>query len=76
VLEARFGDGYPMKHAYKDLVSAAELSAQLTIPLPVLAAATATYQRALLEGHGDLDKGAMIRVFEDLLDVRVRSKKE
>jgi hypothetical protein len=46
---------------------AAELSAHANIPLPVFAAATATYQQALLNGHGD--KGAMIRVFVKLLGV-------
>ena len=40
--------------------------------MPVLAAATATYQIAL-QGHGAKDKGGMIRVFEDLLGVRFRS---
>jgi 3-hydroxyisobutyrate dehydrogenase-like beta-hydroxyacid dehydrogenase len=72
ILTNAFSDGYPMKHAYKDLVSAAELSAAKGIPMPVLAAATATYQQALLRGYGDLDKGGMIRVFEDLLDVQFR----
>ena len=39
--------------------------------MPVLAAATATYQAALLRGHGEKDKGGMVRVFEELLGVRV-----
>jgi 3-hydroxyisobutyrate dehydrogenase-like beta-hydroxyacid dehydrogenase len=73
ILKDGFSSGYPMKHAYKDLVSAAELGAQLCIPMPVLAAATATYQTALLKGHGDLDKGAMLLPFEELLGVRFRS---
>jgi 3-hydroxyisobutyrate dehydrogenase-like beta-hydroxyacid dehydrogenase len=72
ILNSSFSDGYPMKHAYKDLVSAAELSAANGIPMPVLAAATATYQQALLRGYGDHDKGGMIRVFEDLLGVSFR----
>lgn len=72
ILENSFSAGYPMKHAYKDLVSAAELSAAHCIPMPVLAAATATYQQALLRGLGDHDKGGMIRVFEDLLGVTFR----
>jgi 3-hydroxyisobutyrate dehydrogenase-like beta-hydroxyacid dehydrogenase len=72
ILENSFSAGYPMKHAYKDLVSAAELSAARGIPMPVLAAATATYQQALLRGLGDHDKGGMIRVFEDLLGVTFR----
>lgn len=73
ILRGEFGDGYPMSHAYKDLVSAAELGANTGIPMPVLAAATATYQTALLRGHGAKDKGAMVRVFEELLDVEYRS---
>ena len=72
MLQGRFGDGYPMRHAYKDLVAAAELCARECIPMPVLAAATATYQTALRRGHGEEDKGAMLRVFEDLLGVRFR----
>jgi 3-hydroxyisobutyrate dehydrogenase-like beta-hydroxyacid dehydrogenase len=73
ILQDNFADGYAMRNAYKDLVSAAELGAARGIPMPVLAAATATYQTALLQGHGDKDKGGMIRVFEDLLGVRFRS---
>ena len=72
ILKNHFSDGYAMKHAYKDLVSGAEISANLCIPMPVLGAATATYQAALLKGYGDQDKGAMIRVFEELLGVTYR----
>ena len=72
ILSDHFTDGYAMRNAYKDLVSAAEIGANHCIPLPVLAAATSTYQQALLRGYGDHDKGGMIRVFEDLLDVRFR----
>ena len=73
ILRGHFADGYPMAHAYKDLVNGAELGADLCIPMPVLAAATATYQAALLRGHGEKDKGAMVRVFEELLGVQYRS---
>jgi 3-hydroxyisobutyrate dehydrogenase-like beta-hydroxyacid dehydrogenase len=73
ILKDSFSAGYPMKSAYKDLVSAAELGARLCIPMPVLAAATATYQAALLQGHGDKDKGAMLLPFEELLGVQFRS---
>jgi 3-hydroxyisobutyrate dehydrogenase-like beta-hydroxyacid dehydrogenase len=72
ILGGQFEEGYPMRDAYKDLVSAAEFGAALCIPMPVLAAATATYQTALLQGHGAKGKGGMVRVFEDLLDVRFR----
>jgi 3-hydroxyisobutyrate dehydrogenase-like beta-hydroxyacid dehydrogenase len=72
VLEGDFSQGYPMAAAYKDLISGACLASEQCIPLPVTAAATATYQTALLQGYGDHDKGGMIQVFEHLLDVRFR----
>ena len=74
ILKGNFSDGYYLKGAYKDLVSGATVGAQLNVPMPVLAAATATYQMALLRGHGKLDKGAMIRVYEELLGVEFRTK--
>ena len=78
ILYGDFSNGYPMQAAYKDLISGAEISARYNIPTPVLAAATATYQQALLEGHGDKDKGGMILVFERLLgtDFRATTFKE
>ena len=74
ILKDSFEDGYPLKNAYKDLVSAAEIGTNLCIPMPVLSAATSTYQMALLKGFGEKDKGSMIAVFEDLLGVRYRSE--
>ena len=74
ILRGHFSDGYLMKHAYKDLISGAQISAELGIPMPVLAAATVTYQMALLRGHGDKDKGGMVRVFEELLGVEYRGE--
>jgi 3-hydroxyisobutyrate dehydrogenase-like beta-hydroxyacid dehydrogenase len=75
ILKDHFTDGYPLEHAYKDLVSGATLGANMSVPMPVLGAATATYQMALLRGHGKLDKGAMIKVYEELLGVEFRSAK-
>jgi len=75
-LENRFDQGYPIKHAYKDLISAAEISAHQKIPLPVVHAATATFQMALAEGFGDESKGSLIKVFERFLGVEFRKKGE
>ncbi len=74
MLKGDFSQGYPLAHAYKDLISGAEISARHQIPTPVLSAATATYQMALLAGHGASDKAAMLRVYEDMLDVQYRAK--
>jgi 3-hydroxyisobutyrate dehydrogenase-like beta-hydroxyacid dehydrogenase len=76
ILKNTFDKGYPMANAYKDLISGAEISARYQVPTPVLAAATATYQQALLAGHGMSDKGAMIKVFENLLGVEFRARQE
>lgn len=75
-LENRFDEGYPVKSAYKDMISAAEISAHKGIPLPVVNATAVTFQMAMAEGFGDLSKGGLIRVFEKLLGTEFRKKKE
>ena len=74
ILENRFDQGYSLIKAYKDMICASRISADHQIPLPVVQAATATYQMALESGLGNQDKGAMIKVFEQLLDVKFRKK--
>ena len=54
-------------------MSAADPGVERCVPMPVLAAAAATCQIAPCQGHGDEDKGGMIRVFEDPSGVRHRS---
>lgn len=75
ILENRFEQGYNLKKAYKDMVSATRISADHQVPLPVVQAAITTYQMALASGLGDLDKSAMIKIFEQLLEVKFRKKK-
>lgn len=74
ILKGLFDEGYPLGKAYKDLVSCSEVAVKHGFPMPVTTAATATYQTALRQGHGDRDKGAMILAFEDLLGVQVRAR--
>jgi 3-hydroxyisobutyrate dehydrogenase-like beta-hydroxyacid dehydrogenase len=76
ILQGRFEVGYPLKDAYKDMVSAAEISVERKIPLPLVHAVTTTYQMALAEGYGHLGKGAMIRVFERLVGVEFRAARQ
>jgi len=71
-LDGIFDQGYPLEEAYKDMVSAAEICAYRKIPLPLVHAATTTYQMALAEGYGRESKGAMIKVFERILGVKFR----
>jgi len=74
ILQNNFKPGYPLSKAYKDMVSAAEISSRKQIPLPVLAAAMQTYQMALAQGLGSENKGAMIKVWEKVLGVEVRKR--
>ncbi|MFC2039033.1 NAD(P)-dependent oxidoreductase [Chloroflexota bacterium] len=74
ILKNEFKQEYPLISAYKDMISAAQISSQEKIPLPVFFAAMQTYQMALAEGLGNEDKGAMIKVWEKVLGVEVRRK--
>ena len=75
-LKNRFDEGYPVISAYKDMISAAEISAHKGIPLPVVNATAVTFQMAVAEGFGGLNKGGLIRVFEKLLGTEFRANKE
>jgi 3-hydroxyisobutyrate dehydrogenase-like beta-hydroxyacid dehydrogenase len=74
ILKNEFNTGYPLIAAYKDMVNAVEISEKQKVPMPVFFAALQTYQMALAEGLGNEDKGAMIKVWEKLLGVKVRSQ--
>ena len=73
-MENKFDEGYPLQHAYKDLASAAEIGARHKIPLPLTQATTNIFQLALAQGLGHESKGALIKVFEKILDVEFRRK--
>jgi 3-hydroxyisobutyrate dehydrogenase-like beta-hydroxyacid dehydrogenase len=72
ILDNNFGQGYSLGEAYKDMVSAAEISSQEKITLPVFFAALQTYQMALNQGLEHENKGAMIKVWEKELGIKVR----
>ncbi|MCI5865858.1 MAG: NAD(P)-dependent oxidoreductase [Cloacibacillus porcorum] len=74
ILSGVFNEGYAMDNAYKDLVSASEISAQLRVPMPILSAATAIYQMSLCKGLGNEGKGAMIKVYEEFLGAEFRDR--
>ena len=74
ILDNKFKGAYPLVNAYKDMISAAEISAREQIPLPVFYAAFQTYQLALTQGLGEECKAAMIKVWENVIGVKVRRK--
>ena len=72
VLEGNFAHDFTMERAYKDMRNIFEVTGKYAVPLPTVSGAMQTYQLALQTGQGEKYKGAMIRFFEDLLDVRCR----
>lgn len=74
MLKGDFAYGFTMKSAYKDLVNASAIAAQNVVPMPVLDAVTCVYRMALCTGQGELYKGAMIKVYEELLGVKFREE--
>jgi 3-hydroxyisobutyrate dehydrogenase-like beta-hydroxyacid dehydrogenase len=75
-LKGVFNIGYPLKAAYKDMISAAEISAHKKIPLPLVGATTSTFQMALADGLENYGKGSLIKVFEKILGVEFRMSGE
>lgn len=73
-LDGCFDRGYPLESAYKDMISAAEISAEHKIPLPLTQATATTFQMALAGGYGRESKGALIKVFETMLQTKFRKK--
>jgi len=71
ILRRDFGQGYPMKKAYKDMSAITEIMNTHKIPIPVTQAALMTYQMALNQGLGDEGKGAMVKVWEKMINVEV-----
>ena len=74
ILDNVFNQGYPLAKAHKDMVSGANITERHKIDAPVFRAAGRTYQEALDQGLGAEDKGAMIKVFEKILNVSFRRK--
>lgn len=74
ILEGEFAHGFTMERAYKDMLSMFEVCNKYAVPLPTLNGTMQTYQLALQKGYGDDYKGAMIKFYEDLLDVKCRKE--
>ncbi|MEE2659227.1 MAG: NAD(P)-dependent oxidoreductase [Candidatus Latescibacterota bacterium] len=74
VLGREFGEGYPMASAFKDMRAVMEKANEFHAPLPVTSGAMQTYRNALADGYGAESKGAMIKVWERALGVKVSAQ--
>lgn len=74
ILKGNFEYGFSMERAYKDMLNIFELTGKYAVPLPTLSGTMQTYQLALQNGYGKDYKGAMIKFFEDMLNVKCRGE--
>lgn len=72
ILEGRFDGDFSMLAAYKDIVNVQDIAARLQISLPVVDAMVSTYQAAIDMGFGEEPKSAMVKVYEERSNQRVR----
>lgn len=72
ILDGRFDTDFPLGSAYKDIVNVQQIATRLNAATPVVNAMTAIYQMAMVMGHADEPKSAMIKVYEKILDQPVR----
>jgi len=62
MLAGSFSPAFPLKHQQKDLRLALALGEEVSQPMPVAAAANATYLEGMHQGMGDLDFSAVMAV--------------
>lgn len=74
ILEGKFDYGFSMRDAYKDVMSCVEITSLQELPVPMLDAMNSIYKTTMLKGYGEKYKGAMVRVYEDIMDVKVRKQ--
>jgi len=72
ILEGRFDTDFSMGEAYKDIVNVQEVATRLQAAIPVVNAMTASYQTAMALGYADEPKSAIVKVYEQILDQKVR----
>lgn len=74
VLAGDFSEGFPLKHAAKDVSLALATGRQLGVPLFASAAVAQFQAAALAKGWGDAEQTASIRLLEELVGLEVRQK--
>ena len=74
MIERKFDFDFTLSDAYKDIVNVQKMGIETRALLPVVNAMIASYQAAIADGHGDLPKSAMLKVYEKALGVEFKKK--
>ena len=72
IMQGKFDDDYPMALAFKDITNITDITRSFNVETPLVNAMTGIYKKTLAEGHGAEPKSAMIKIYEEQLDVIVR----
>ena len=72
-ISRNFQDGYSMESARKDMDTVLEFANVLQTSLPLVNATMQTYEEAIRKGYGSENKASMIKIWEEKLDVLVKS---
>lgn len=72
ILKGCFKPGFAIDLQYKDLCLALDAAAEVGMPLPMTSLATQIFEMARAKGFGGEDMSAVIKVWEELMDVKVR----
>lgn len=71
LLKRNFGPGMKLHLTHKDSLLACDLANQLGVPLFVTSAAHSVYQYAMNLGLSDSDYVAVVKIWEDALDIKI-----
>lgn len=70
MMQRRFDTDFSMGAAFKDIVNVQKMGVETSAVLPVVNAMIASYQTAMAAGFADEPKSAILKVYENALDVR------
>ena len=72
ILQGNFRPGFTVDLQYKDLGLALDAGQEVGMPLPMTSQATNLFETARACGMGHEDMSAVIKIWEDLMNVQVR----
>lgn len=76
MLRGEFEGDFSLSAAYKDIVNMREVASKMQVSLPVVDAMVSSYDAAIEMGNGHESKSAMLKVYEERFQQKVRLAKE
>jgi 3-hydroxyisobutyrate dehydrogenase len=74
IMKGHFKPGFAVDLQYKDLGLAMDAASDANMPLPMTSQAIQIFEMARAKGYGNEDISSVVKVWEELMDARVREK--